>query len=138
MNKIILSGNITKDLEIRSTGTIEVASGSIAVSRTYKNKEGNYDTDFFNIVIFKPSEYVKSITKGTKVLLDGEIRNRTYEDKKTHENRHITEILVNRIEVFKKQDNKEENIQEEIPQNITTEYKNEDSDIQLTDSDLPF
>lgn len=82
MNKIILSGNITKNLEIRSTGTIEVASGSIAVSRTYKNKEGNYDTDFFNIVIFKPSEYVKSITKGTKVLLDGEIRNRTYEDKK--------------------------------------------------------
>lgn len=139
MNKIILSGNTTKDLEIRSTETTEIATGSIAVSRPFKNAEGNYDADFFNIVIFNPSEYVKSITKGTKILLDGSVRNRTYEDKKTHENKHITEVLVNRIEILRKQESKQDDVKEvEIPQNTTSEYKNEESDIQLTDNDLPF
>lgn len=139
MNKIILSGNTTKDLEIRSTETTEIATGSIAVSRPFKNAEGNYDADFFNIVIFNPSEYVKSITKGTKILLDGSVRNRTYEDKKTHENKHITEVLVNRIEILKKQESKQDDVKEvEVPQNATSEYDNEESDIQLTDNDLPF
>lgn len=139
MNKIILSGNTTKDLEIRSTETTEIATGSIAVSRPFKNSNGEYEADFFNIVIFNPSEYIKSITKGTKILLEGSVRNRTYEDKKTHENKHITEVLVNRIEILRKQENKQDDAKEvEVPQNATSEYDNEESDIQLTDNDLPF
>lgn len=141
MNKIILSGNITKDLEIRTTeSNKEVASGSIAVSRSYKNKEGNYDSDFFNFVIWNPTDYVKGITKGTKVLLDGEIRNETYENDKK-EKKTITRIYVNHIEAFKKQDKVENNNQEEIadiPQNSKTEYDTIGSDIKLEDEDLPF
>ena len=141
MNKIILCGNTTKDLEIRTTeSNKEVASGSIAVSRSFKNKDGNYDSDFFNFVIWNPTDYVKGITKGTKVLLDGEIRNETYENDKK-EKKTITRIYVNHIEAFKKQDKVENNNQEEltdIPQNITTEYDNEHSDIQIDDNSLPF
>lgn len=140
MNKIILCGNTTKDLEIRTTeSNKEVASGSIAVSRSFKNKDGNYDSDFFNFVIWNPTDYVKSITKGTKILLDGEIRNETYENDKK-EKKTITRIYVNHIEAFKKQEKVENNSQEEvdIPQNITTEYDTENSSIQLSDNDLPF
>lgn len=139
MNKIILSGCTTKDLEIRTTeSNKEVASGSIAVSRTYKNKDGNYDSDFFNFVIWNPTDYVKGITKGTKVLLDGEIRNETYENDKK-EKKTITRIYVNHIEAFKKQE-KQDNTQElaDIPQNSKTEYDTIGSDIQLDDASLPF
>ena len=135
MNKIILSGNTTKDLEIRTTGdNKEIATGSIAVSRTFKNKEGNYDSDFFNFVIWNPTDYVKGITKGTKVLLDGEIRNETYENDKK-EKKTITRIYVNHIEAFKKQEKQE---QAEIPQNSKTEYDTIGSDVKLEPSDLPF
>lgn len=139
INKIILCGNVTKDLEIRTTeSNKEIASGSIAVSRSFKNKDGNYDSDFFNFVIWNPTDYVKGITKGTKILLDGEIRNETYENDKK-EKRTITKVYVNHIEAFKKQD-KQNNNQEEvdIPQNITTEYDTENSDIQIDDNSLPF
>lgn len=133
MNKIILSGCTTKDLEIRTTeSNKEVASGSIAVSRTYKNKDGNYDSDFFNFVIWNPTDYVKGITKGTKVLLDGEIRNETYENDKK-EKKTITRIYVNHIEAFKKQEKQE---QAEVPQNSKTEYDTMGSDVKLEDEDI--
>jgi single-strand DNA-binding protein len=133
INKIILCGNTTKDLEIRTTGdNKEVATGSIAVSRTFKNKEGNYDSDFFNFVIWNPTDYVKGIIKGTKVLLDGEIRNETYENDKK-EKKTITRIYVNHIEAFKKQEKQE---QAEVPQNVKTEYDTMGSDVKLEDEDI--
>lgn len=139
MNKIILSGNTTKDLEIRTTADgKEVASGSIAVSRTYKNKDGNYDSDFFNFVIWNPTDYVKGITKGTKVLLDGEIRNETYENDKK-EKKTITRIYVNHIEAFKKQEKQQETetVNEFSAMNVKTDYE-ETPEIKLEDKDLPF
>lgn len=144
MNKIILCGNTTKDLEIRTTESgKEVASGSIAVSRSFKNKDGNYDSDFFNFVIWTPTDYVKGITKGTKVLLDGEIRNETYENDKK-EKRTITRIYVNHIEAFKKQEKQQDNEQEEAEtvnefsaMNVKTDYE-ETQEVKLEDSDLPF
>ena len=47
MNKVILSGNLTKDPEKRATqqGT-SIVSFSVAVQRRFKNAEGGYDTDF--------------------------------------------------------------------------------------------
>ena len=139
MNKIILCGNTTKDLEIRTTESgKEVASGSIAVSRSFKNKDGNYDSDFFNFVIWTPTDYVKGITKGTKVLLDGEIRNETYENDKK-EKRTITRIYVNHIEAFKKQEKQEEpeTVNEFSAMNVKTEYE-ETPEVKLQDEDLPF
>ena len=139
MNKIILCGNTTKDLEIRTTESgKEVASGSIAVSRSFKNKDGNYDSDFFNFVIWTPTDYVKGITKGTKVLLDGEIRNETYENDKK-EKKTITRIYVNHIEAFKKQEKQEEPeiVNEFSAMNTKTEYE-ETPEVKLHDEDLPF
>ena len=53
MNKVILIGRLTKDPDMRSTSTgMNVASFSLAVNRTFRNKEGNYDTDFFNVNVF--------------------------------------------------------------------------------------
>lgn len=52
MNQINITGNLTKEVELRYTqqGTA-VARFSIAVKRNYA-KDGQKDTDFFNVVVF--------------------------------------------------------------------------------------
>lgn len=131
MNKIFLSGNITKDIETRTTtNNTEISNGTIAVSRTFKNADGEYDSDFINFKIFKPNDYHKSIKKGTRILIEGELRQSVYEDK-NNQKRVSYEVIVNRLESFAK---KEKNEFEDV--HSKTEYKQEE--IVLEDKDLPF
>lgn len=133
MNKIILTGNLTKDLEVRTTNNdMEIGNGTIAVSRPYKNLDGKYDSDFFNFVIFNPSDYVKKhLLKGTKILIDGELRTRTYEDK-NNVKRTVTEIFTNKIEQL----SKKEEVNEFSTMHTKTNYK--EKEVQLNNNDLPF
>ena len=51
MNKIILIGRMSKDIEIRYTqNQKEVGNFDLAVNRNYKNANGEYDTDFFKCI----------------------------------------------------------------------------------------
>lgn len=134
MNKIIVSGRLTKDGETRSTESgKQVYSGSVAVNRKFKNKDGEYETDFFNFTYWnindKFSQYLK---KGKQVVIEGNLQNRSYEDKDGNK-KHITEIIAERIELTgesKKEESKEQQM------NIKTEYQ--ENQIVLEDSDLPF
>ena len=70
MNRFECIGNLIKDAEIRTTGDKEVETFSIGIRRTHKNKEGNYDSDFFNFIIWQPLEFYKNnLKKGTKVTI---------------------------------------------------------------------
>ena len=54
MNKVFLIGNLTRDPELTETPSgIAVCRFSIAVSRDYANSEGNRETDFFNITVWR-------------------------------------------------------------------------------------
>lgn len=77
MNKIVLTGNITKDLEIKKSGDIDVLKFSIAVKRDKDN------ADFIPITVFgKQAQAIqKYCRKGSKVLVSGALRISTYEDK---------------------------------------------------------
>ena len=51
MNKIIVTGRLTKNVEIYETQSqTKVAKFTLAVNRDFKNPNGTYDTDFFNCV----------------------------------------------------------------------------------------
>ena len=51
MNKIMLIGNLTKDPELSETkGGVPYCNFSIAVSRNFKNADGERETDFFDCV----------------------------------------------------------------------------------------
>lgn len=82
MNRVTLSGRLTKDIEVRYTrNNTAIVSNSIAVKRNYKNIKGEYDTDFINIEVWGTrAEYLsKYAVKGSKVLMEGEIRTDSYE-----------------------------------------------------------
>lgn len=111
MNKIIVSGRLTKDGETRTTESgKQVYSGSIAVNRKFKNKDGEYETDFFNFTIWNINEkFSQYLKKGKPVIIEGHLQNRSYDDKEGNK-KHITEIMVERIELIggEKKDNTEQ------------------------------
>ena len=100
MNKVIIIGRNTKDIELRQTtsGTSAIEF-SIAVNRAFKNAKGESEVDFFNCVAFSKlaetiSRYVK---KGDQVGIEGRLQTRSYTNK---EGRKITvtEIIVENCE----------------------------------------
>lgn len=136
MNKVFITGNITKDANITKTNNIEIAKYTLAVQRTIKNKEGNYDTDFLNCVSFNPSDYVKdNLIKGTKLLVEGRIQTGKYTDEKGL-NHNVTDIIVERIEILKKSENKPEEAKENT-QNPFEEF-GEQIQIEEDTEGLPF
>ena len=81
MNKIILSGNLCKDIEVKYYNDRKNIKNTIAVRRDFKNKNGEYDTDFFTFTIWgHQAEYIdKFANKGDKVLICGKLLNNNYE-----------------------------------------------------------
>ena len=70
MNKVQLTGRLTADPELRYTESNKAYTRfSLAVGRNFKNKDGEYDADFFNIVAWEKraeSSYTTATTVDTK------------------------------------------------------------------------
>ena len=78
MNNVILTGRLTKDVEVRTiptTGTM-VATFTIAVDREYTKKDGSKETDFIPVeVLGKAGEFcTKYLGKGRLVAVQGSLR----------------------------------------------------------------
>lgn len=81
MNKIFLSGNLTRDPEVRYTPNGKaMAKMGIAVQRQFKNTEGQYDVDFFNLTAWdKTAEFCgRYFRKGSRVFLEGRVQTYSY------------------------------------------------------------
>ena len=106
MNKAILLGYVGKDPEIRYIETRPVASFSLATTerarRTANGTEIPERTEWHNIVMFdKNAETAeKFIRKGTRLMVEGKIRTRVWEDRNTLKH-NITEIYVDSFEILK-------------------------------------
>ena len=94
MNKIILTGNIVNDTVSRE----KLAKNSIAVRRDFKNEDGEYDTDFFEIIAFgHQADYMKNyICKGDKVEISGKMQIRQYQTQDGI-NRKAYEVIIESI-----------------------------------------
>lgn len=97
-NKVILMGNLTRDIELRTTPNGQsVASFSLAVTRTWKDQSGTQQdqTSFINCVAWGKvgeilAQYVK---KGSPLLVSGRLDQRSYEDKDGNK-RQAVEVVV--------------------------------------------
>lgn len=100
MNKIILSGNICKDIEVKYYNDKKNIKNTIAVRRDFKNKNGEYDTDFFNFTIWgAQAEYIdKYANKGDRVIICGKLLNNNYE--KDGAMVYSNDIQVENIEIM--------------------------------------
>ena len=140
MNKFIGLGRLTKDPELRSTQSgLEIASFTLAINRNFKNKEGDYETDFLNCQAFnKKAEFItKYFKKGNMMAITARAQTRSYDDN-DGKKRFITEFIVEEVYFAGNSGEKKNDTSVEVPQNYTSDYDTAGSEITLYDEDLPF
>ncbi len=100
LNHITIMGRLTRDPELRRTGTgIAVASFTVAVDRDFgKNENGEKETDFIDCVAWRnTAEYVsKYATKGRMVAVSGRLQIRGWTDKDGNK-RRTAEVVADNI-----------------------------------------
>ena len=128
MNKVILMGRLTKDVEVRYTQTNNtmVASFSLAVNRRFVREGEEWQADFINIVAWnKVAEFCsKYYSKGQQVAVIGRIQTRNYDDK-DGKKVYVTEVIAEETYFA---DSKKEN----------TNTENVEFEVSNADDDLPF
>lgn len=141
MNKIILLGRLTKDVELRYTQTSNtaVASFSLAVNRKFTKEGEEQQADFFNIVAWnKLAETAsKYLRKGSLILITGRLQNRNWEDEQGQKH-YITEILAEELDFIETKKNKEPDTSI-LSGNSEVQMPNIDnSEEAMSGDDLPF
>lgn len=104
MNKVILIGRLSKDIELRYTITNKaVASTSIAVNRI-----GTEEADFINLVAWgKQAENLhKYCSKGRLIAVEGRIQTRNYEDQNGNK-KYVTEVVADNIQFLESKSSSE-------------------------------
>lgn len=134
MNKVIVSGRICQDLELRATSTgNQIVNFILAIPRDKEN------TDFIKIVAFgKTAEMLHSYCKkGDKILVEGSINSSQYE--KDGKKINDYSIMVNRIEFLemRKEETKEIKTFKDKPYEEMGKIVGAEN-IEITDDDLPF
>ena len=104
-NSVLLTGRITKDLELKQAGQTNKCDFTLAVDREFA-KENQQKTDFINITVFgKTAENLcKYQAKVNKILVLGTLNIDQYQ--KDGENRTSTKVIANKIEFL---DSKKDN-----------------------------
>ncbi len=99
LNQTVLVGRLVKDPELRETENgNKVTNITLAVPRSYKNTNGEYETDFISCVLWKgiaenTAEYVK---KGDLLGIKGRINTRHYEAEDATR-RYVMEVVAEKV-----------------------------------------
>ena len=148
MNQVILTGRLTKNVEVRhipTTGTL-VASFNLAVQRDYIKKDGTRDVDFIPVeVMGKVAEFcVNYLSKGRLVAVQGSLRVDRYQDKTTQEFKIFTKVSARSIQALDKNPNNTnsaDNTKKTSNKKSNKSKKEQELDkklLEIADSDIPF
>lgn len=100
LNHITIMGRLTRDPELRRTGSgVAVASFTVAVDRDFgKNENGEKETDFIDCVAWRnTAEFVsKYATKGRMVAVSGRLQIRSWTDKDGNK-RRTAEVVADNV-----------------------------------------
>lgn len=133
MNKVILIGNVTRDLELKTTQSgISTCTFSIAVNRKYKNAQGTQEVDYISIVVWRQLAELcaKYLSKGRKVSVVGSIQTRSY-DGKDGIKKYVTEVVADEVEFLTPRGQAAENV-------APAQAGDANSFTEVVDEDLPF
>lgn len=99
LNKVILHGNLTRDVELRYTPKgVAVAKVSVAVNRKYKTENGEereevtfVECDAFGRTAEVMGQYLK---KGDPILIEGRLKLDQWEDKESGQKRQKLHVII--------------------------------------------
>ena len=148
INNVVLTGRLTKDLDLKYTqsGTA-VGTFTLAVDRQFKNAQGEKETDFVNVVIWKKSaEALANYTrKGSLIGITGRIQTRNYENQQG-QRVFVTEVVAEGFTFLESKNNQNGQQDPSQRQDNFKNYKQENKDpflssgqsISIDPDDLPF
>ena len=99
LNRVILMGRITQDLELRTTaGGQSVLTFNIAVDRNFVKQGEERQSDFITCVAWRQqAEFInRYFAKGRLIAIEGNLRSRTYDDKNGTKH-YVTEVYVDQV-----------------------------------------
>lgn len=133
INRVTLVGRLTKDPNF-TENQVAVANFTVAVNRTFKNKNGEQEADFINVVTFrKQAENVNNyLSKGSLVGIDGRIQTRNYENKEG-QRIFVTEVVADSVQFLEPKSQQSKPQQQPAQDNP---FANGGADI--SESELPF
>lgn len=106
INQVYLSGNVVADAELRYTKTGKPVLTFRMATNKYVNEVQS--TSYHNIVCWVDAELYSGLRKGDFVAVAGELRSRSYEDKKG-EKRYVTEVVAQNLTYGLKQNESQSN-----------------------------
>ena len=98
LNKIIIMGRLTRDPELRRTGSgTAVTSFSLAVDRDFKSQNGEKETDFIDVVAWRSTAelVIKYFTTGRMAVVEGRLQIRDWTDRDGGKRRSAEVIAEN-------------------------------------------
>ena len=131
LNQITLMGRLTADPDLRKTPSdISLARFTLAVERDFKDRDGNKQTDFLDVVAWRSiADFVgKYVKKGQLVCVNGSLQTRSYEDKDGNKRKTFEVVAENVYFCEKKPD---------APYHPPIESAPDDF-VPIPDDDLPF
>lgn len=156
MNNVSLVGRLTKDVEIKYTGSqTAVATGTLAVNRQFKNANGEREVDFINFVAWrKTAENLANwAKKGALIGITGRIQTRSY-DNQQGQRVYVTEVVAESFQLLESRASREgqgggysadnHNSSYQAPTQSIPNFAREESSfgasnpVDISDDDLPF
>lgn len=127
MNKVVLIGRLTKDIELKYTPNgVAVASFYLAVNRNFTNSQGEREADFIPIQVWRKQaeNCAKYLGKGRMVAISGRIQTGSYD--KDGQRKYTWGVVADEVQFLDRGEKKEETYIEG--------FENAD----VSDDELPF
>jgi len=99
LNKVALVGRLTKDPDVRQSASGQVTTFTIAVDRSFRNRNGERETDFIRIVTFSKLAEIcgQYLSKGRLVSVSGRIQTGSY-DAQDGTKRYTTDVVADEVD----------------------------------------
>ncbi|MGM0370698.1 MAG: single-stranded DNA-binding protein [Bacillota bacterium] len=130
LNKIILIGRLTDDPELRYTANgTAVSNFTLAVQRSFKNQDGDYDADFIDIVVWRKQAETcaNHLGKGRLVAVEGRLQMSSYETDEGY-NRRVSEVVASNVRFLEWPDDNKKKTKKSNSQQ-KSQVKEEDLDV---------
>lgn len=142
MNRVVLVGRITHDLELKYTqGGIAYVSFSLAINRNFPNQQGEIEADFIRCTAWRGTaeNMVKFVGKGSLVGVDGRIQSSSYETPQG-EKRTSINVVSDTVQFLESKRTRET----QYSPDVDISYDDEEEELYesaldiASDDDLPF
>lgn len=131
MNKVILIGNLTKNIDLKYLTTgVAVGESSMAINQVYKKQDGTkvQDTCFIDIVMYGRSAEISNqyLKKGSKLCIEGKLNFQQWSDQYGNKrSKHI--VSVEKVEFL---DTKSDDNMQQTPQDTNMQQNPQDTNMQ--------